>query len=340
MHHTGSMSSSSIQIDRRPHSRNAVTRGRPVAAWAAGLLAAIALAAPAAAFAQPRGQAPAGPTVAEEGSAYYRFEKLDLVSADGARHYRIRIALPRRAPPKAGYPAIYLLDGDAALAKIDDGLLARLDRGDPPVIVAIGYEGDRQFDVMARALDYTPPAKDGSSPVDPAGRPGGGADAFLDLVSGPLAQHVAGQARIDPKRRAIWGHSYGGLCVVHAALTRPEAFDAYFAASPSLWWNYGSVLSEVDLALAEPHPPGRQLVVMSGGDEVAGRSAGRRTHPMWSSVPPTAARDLVGRLGSAGVDASYVELHGLGHGGMLGASLHRSLLLFAGLEPPPPEGSE
>src|SRR5690606_6559257 len=42
---------------------------------------------------------------------------------------------------------------------------------------------------------------------------------------------------IDESRQTLYGHSYGGLFVLHALRTQPGAFQRYVAASPSLWWN-------------------------------------------------------------------------------------------------------
>jgi len=292
------------------------------------LVAAPALAQPAAAAAR------TAPTIADLGSAYYRFERLSATSEDGARVYRIWVATPRKAAPAAGYPVAWLLDGDAAMARIDEGLLARLDAGDPPVIVAVGYEGDRQFDVLARALDYTPPV-DGAAAVDPAGRPGGGADAFLALLHDRIAPEVARRVAVDPARSLIWGHSYGGLCVLHAALTRPDAYRAFVAASPSLWWGYGAVLREVGPFLARTPRPDLSLSLLVGEAEVEGRSSRPHLHPMWTSVPAGATRDLAAQLAEAGLDVRYGRLAGQGHGGMLAASLTPTLLSLAGVEPAP-----
>ena len=77
---------------------------RPGVIVIAALLALIA----APAMSQARGQAPAGPTVAEEGSAYYGFEHLSVPSRDGARLYRVRIATPKKAPPAQGLSLIHI----------------------------------------------------------------------------------------------------------------------------------------------------------------------------------------------------------------------------------------
>ncbi len=103
-------------------------------------------------------------------------------------------------------------------------------------------------------------------------------------------------------RRAalIWGHSYGGLCVLHAALTRPDAYHAFVAASPSLWWGYGAVLKDAPPFLARSSRPDLALTLLVGEDEVRGRGSRPHTHPMWTSVPAGATHDLADQLAGAG----------------------------------------
>jgi hypothetical protein len=36
---------------------------------------------------------------------------------------------------------------------------------------------------------------------------------------------------------ALYGHSFGGLFVMYALVTKPELFDVYLAADPSFWWD-------------------------------------------------------------------------------------------------------
>src|SRR5690606_664456 len=69
---------------------------------------------------------PMGRTLADTGSAHYRFETHDLASVDGARHYRIWIGVPKAPAPAAGHPVIYLLDGNAVMADLRDEWLAPL----------------------------------------------------------------------------------------------------------------------------------------------------------------------------------------------------------------------
>ena len=67
----------------------------------------------------------------------------------------------------------------------------------------------------------------------------GGADAFLGFVGGQVRSLVRKQfADVSIGEEAIFGHSFGGLCVLHALFSkRGGVFDAYFAASPSIWWD-------------------------------------------------------------------------------------------------------
>ena len=59
--------------------------------------------------------------------------------------------MPDKAPPAAGYPVLYMLDGNAVMDKLDDAFLQQLFAGSPPVIVAIGYQTALPFDTAARA---------------------------------------------------------------------------------------------------------------------------------------------------------------------------------------------
>ena len=92
----------------------------------------VAVLAAAPALAQPAAAARVDRTIADVGSAYYGFERLSVTSEDGARVYRVWIATPKRPAPPGGYPVAWLLDGDAALTRIDEGLLARLDAATRP----------------------------------------------------------------------------------------------------------------------------------------------------------------------------------------------------------------
>ncbi|BBI61027.1 hypothetical protein HSBAA_23330 [Vreelandella sulfidaeris] len=69
-------------------------------------------------------------------------------------------------------------------------------------------------------------------------RPHGGADRFLSFIEGHLKPEINRRFAINTEQEAIFGHSLGGLFVLHALLTQPSSFDRYIAISPSLWW-YG-----------------------------------------------------------------------------------------------------
>jgi predicted alpha/beta superfamily hydrolase len=71
--------------------------------------------------------------------------------------------------------------------------------------------------------------------------PSGGA-GVLDL----LTQQIATDQPAPEVQQApgAVGHSYGGLLVLYTLMTRPDAFDEYAAASPSLWWNNGVIHPE------------------------------------------------------------------------------------------------
>lgn len=166
----------------------------------------------------------------------HQARQLDITSPITGQTYRIFASIPTTPPPPAGYPVIYALDGNATFPTL--AVMARtiLPRGAAlPVVVGIGYPGEFDYG-MGRGRDYTPP----SGADGPAKE--GGADLFLDFIERELKSLIGTLAPLDPARQALYGHSYGGLCTLHALFTRPAMFQTWLAASPSIWYRERVVL--------------------------------------------------------------------------------------------------
>ena len=138
------------------------------------------------------------------------------------------------------YPVLYLLDGEthfryaAAIAEF----LAENDRIPKMLVVGIA-SGDSQ----ERTHDLTPLS---SAETDNRFSPGnGGADAFLSFLGGELIPYVDRTYRTRPYR-LLAGHSFGGLFAIFALVTKPELFNGYIAADPSLYWNNQAVVAQAE----------------------------------------------------------------------------------------------
>lgn len=254
----------------------------------------------------------------------YRFTTQDVDSADGQRHYRLWIAMPRRPAPEQGFPVAWLLDGNAALGALNADLLQQLAQGAAPVLVAVGSPIHDRIDRAGRTLDYTPRLGHAPDQRDPlTGLPSGGADAFLDVLETRIKPAVAGHVPLDARRQTLWGHSYGGLLVLHALFTRPQSFQTFAAASPSLWWGQGAVLDERQGLARRLVGHQATVLLMRGGQEPAA--------PPRMKLAPQAADQASRSLyksfqGVTNLDAYYRVFPDLNHGPMLAASLRYTLL--------------
>ncbi len=196
---------------------------------------------------------------------------------DGAA-YSLLVHIPETPPPAAGFPVITLVDGRALFAAAV--MAMRLQSGRPgvtgvapAVIVGVGYPGEALFDVGRRSGDLLP--------AD------GGADRFLATLLDEILPWVGRLAPLDATRRALAGHSYGGLFVLHALFARPEAFAAFIAGSPSIW-RAADLLHAAETRFTAHHGDARpRLLVTVGGDEQK-RQAG--------DSPERAARRLMARM--------------------------------------------
>jgi uncharacterized protein len=176
--------------------------------------------------------------------------QLDFKSTVNGRTYRVKIAVPRSRPPTAGYPVLYVLDGESYFGTFVEIVrqLSAVRAIEAAVVVGITYPIEEEA-LTRRMYDLspTPLPQDESDSVKemPADAEFGGADSFYEVVDREIKTRVAVEANVDPARSTLFGWSLGGLYVLHILFTHPEAFQTYAALSPSIWWNHQAVLKEM-----------------------------------------------------------------------------------------------
>lgn len=167
----------------------------------------------------------------------------DLTNPQTGLNYRIQISSPlkwdrtkRLRDPQI--PVIYILDGNTLFLTATEilwrsssnsfyqggGIVVGIGYQDIPTESGSLYSGQRNTDLTLSEHEVH------------AGL--GGADAFLKFIGEEVRPLVRKQfADVSIGKEAIFGHSFGGLCVLHALFSNQGVFNAYFAASPSIWWD-------------------------------------------------------------------------------------------------------
>ena len=129
----------------------------------------------------------------------------------------------------ARFPVMYMLDAHPPQNSMMVGLIEQQAwSGMMPEMIVVGIQN------VARTRDMTPTASERS--------PGsGGADKFLDFLQREVMPLVEKNYRTQPYK-VFAGHSLGGLLAVYTAVSRPDMFNAYIAASPVLQWDKNYVI--------------------------------------------------------------------------------------------------
>ena len=243
------------------------------------------------------------------------------------RQHRVMVYVPQGTAPAGGWPVIYVLDGNLMFPFIAQLVNNRGARGaemrsGSAVVVGLGHAlpagSVEVHDRPARTYDYTLPY-DGVGP-DSQGRAQGGADVFLDFIAQQLQPLLHAALPLNAQQQTLVGHSYGGLCTLHALFTRPAMFQRYVAASPSLWWGGGVVVQEGLRFIARYRQggqplPGAQsepvaLYLSQGSEELAGRRADNRPPNPEREAAAQAARAL-GLANTADLPAALTPVQGL-----------------------------
>ncbi len=275
-------------------------------AAAPALLAAavLSLAAAPSAFAQP---APTPPPAAKAVPAEVWIadtRRVEFTSKVNGHTYAIDIAYPVAAPPAKGYPVIYVLDGEVYFASVTEAVRVN---GNAPqaIVVGIGYPAEDaawrapylakyampppNMSAMraggmalsiARTYDLTTPMDEATlKQMSPPGMKvttadAGGVDDFLKIIETEIKPRVDDLAaeqglKIDHADQTLFGHSLGGLAVVEALFTEPNAFRTFVAASPSIWWVNKAVLAK-EAGFAAQVKAGKttpRILITVGGEE-------------------------------------------------------------------------
>ena len=199
--------------------------------------------------------------------------QFQIKSKNTGHDYLIQIYKPPVAPPQHGYPVLYILDGNATFpsaANIAQSIgagSAKLGL-DPLMIVAVGYPQQKTFDVQKRAYDYTPKP---SAEFQAQGKyKYGGADKFINFLNDELKPEIAKQFPVNSQQQSLYGHSFGGLLVLYHFFQKPNAFQRYLAASPSLWFDQGMLFQKLNHWQSQKQSNSPMLLTTVGTHEQGG----------------------------------------------------------------------
>jgi predicted alpha/beta superfamily hydrolase len=177
----------------------------------------------------------------------------DLADSCSGAIRRIFLWLPPGPAPDEGWPALWLLDGNAVISTAVDAMRAQafwpsgtnIGWG---ALIGIGYPSDAAYDSFRRSWDLGPPPGRSYPPFVAGGpevKTGGGGEMARFLLE-DLREFLPAHLRLDPRRQSLFGHSFGGLFTLWLLLTRPVAFANWIAASPSITWEDSFLLRHLE----------------------------------------------------------------------------------------------
>ena len=234
---------------------------------------------------------------------------------------RFTITLTHVGPllPNAGASTVYYLDaniksGNKLRELLSDSIYASRVRN--ILFVGVGYKGDN---VSRRKRDFIPPAySTQGSKLQKANY--GRANKFYAFLTQELIPNID-SIYITNGRRALIGHSLGGLFVMYALFQPKSFFQSYIAMSPSLWVNKGDIFHYEEAFHAKTADL-KGFLYMSAGTKERMNKVLKNTRRM---------KDVFQKRNYAGLRLKYEEHKGKGHHGQVPISLANVLMQAATL---------
>ncbi len=135
----------------------------------------------------------------------------------------IRIILPDGYNEWTEYDVQYMLDPKWGMKRRKSLLDFMQYNGMAPKTILVGVVSpDRNSDMT--------PTKMANLPTS------GNSENFIDFIGKEVKPFVESKYKTSG-RSTFAGHSFGGLCVMHAFLRSPEYFDSYLVSDPSFWYD-------------------------------------------------------------------------------------------------------
>lgn len=262
----------------------------------------------------------------------------DLKDRETGAVRRIFLLVPPGDTPDAGWPALWLLDGNAVIGTAVDAMRAQafwptgtnIGWG---VLVAVGYPTNDAYDSFRRSWDLGPPPGETYPPFYPEGpevKTGGGTEMARFLLE-DVREFLADKVRLDTTRQSLFGHSFGGLFTLWLMFTRPDAFQTWIAASPAITWEDSFLLehlAQFDVSgcslkvhLSAGEWEGEQLAPFQRtGPEVVSRMAEKA-----QTRTVAAARDLARILTDRGIRTGFEIYPDETHMSVLPTAINRAV---------------
>ena len=208
-------------------------------------------------------------------------EVINIHSAHTEADYQLWVATPRAgvmsmAPAPQG--VLYVLDANLAFGTAVEmtRLMSELYGELPPLlIVGIAYEtSSPSIQSEMRSRDFTPTVDSGFGSMAfpgatlPEGRRLGRAHQFLQFLTEEVKPIIERRYAVAEKPATLFGSSLGGLFVLYALLERPDAFGAYIAVSPALWWDDRLLLTR-DRGISHEVRKGKVFLAVGAEEERA-----------------------------------------------------------------------
>lgn len=250
-------------------------------------------------------------------------EAFQVVGAVDSTVWDVDVALPDRYGRIEDPTVIVCMDAPWVWGTVRDAIRVMSFSREAPEAIVVGLTGAAETSrdyTNLRARWFTPspflpPPETGVRDVDASDC--GHGDVTITMISEQLLPELA--SRYGGGQRWYVGHSFSGLLGLRTLFTRPETFDKWLLASPSIWWDDRSILDS------------ERSWAANNGDLLADvwLSAGELESDFGESYAMISnARELAATLTARdypGLRVAFAQLGGESHSSTIGAAVSAGL---------------